>query len=113
MEVMKPTNAPNAIANAPIAIDGMEGSVERGKASRQTPLKVRSQLETRIARIEREIEDAIDARKAEIEALFTQVELYEDRARVKDLEEEMDALRRAQMPAGAEWESLLRDYENV
>jgi ATP-binding cassette subfamily F protein 3 len=89
---------------------GLEGAAERGKASRQTPLKVRSQLVTRIARVEREIEE-LDARKAEIDALFATVELYEDRARVKALEAELESLAVRSAAKVAEWESLLGDHE--
>jgi ATP-binding cassette, subfamily F, member 3 len=91
---------------------GLAGTAERAKASRQTPLKVRSQLETRIARVEREIE-ALDARKAEIDALFAQTELYEDRARVKALQEELESLAGRSAERVAEWESLLADYEKL
>jgi ATP-binding cassette subfamily F protein 3 len=89
---------------------GMEGSAERGKASRQTPLKVRSQLVTRIARAERDIA-AMDARKAEIDALFASADLYEDRARVKALEEELASLRRRGAEQVAEWERMSAELE--
>jgi ATP-binding cassette, subfamily F, member 3 len=90
----------------------LEGAAERSKASRQTPLKVRSQLETRIARVEREI-SALDARKSEIDALFAQVELYEDGARVKALQAELESIGRSNAERVAEWESLLSDYEKT
>ncbi len=90
----------------------LEGAAERSKASRQTPLKVRSQLETRIARVEREI-SALDARKAEIDALFAQVELYEDGARVKTLQAELESIGRRNAERVAEWETLLSDYEKT
>ena len=89
---------------------GLEGAAERSKASRQTPLKLRSQLETRIARIEREI-SALDMRKAEIDALFAQVELYEDGARVKTLQAELESIGLRNAERVREWETLLREYE--
>ena len=61
--------------------------------TRLTPLKMRSKLETIVKRIEREIEK-IDARKAEIDALFADVATYDDRAKVKALEAERDDLER-------------------
>jgi ATPase subunit of ABC transporter with duplicated ATPase domains len=91
---------------------GLEGGAERAKASRQTPLKIRSQLETRIARVEREIA-ALDARKAEIDALFAQVELYEDGARVKALQSELEAVGLRNAERVAEWETLVADYEKM
>jgi ATP-binding cassette subfamily F protein 3 len=89
-------------------VSGGPGS--RKKASRQTPLKVRSQLETRIARAEREIA-TIDARKAEIDLLFTQTALYDDPAQVKALQAELEALRSQSAERLAEWESLVRELE--
>jgi ATPase subunit of ABC transporter with duplicated ATPase domains len=87
-------------------------AAERSKASRQTPLKLRSQLETRIARAEREIA-ALDARKAEIDALFTQVELYEDGVRVKTLQAELESIRLRSAERVTEWETLVSDYEKT
>jgi ATP-binding cassette subfamily F protein 3 len=78
----------------------------RTKTSRQTPLKVRSQLESQIARAEREI-TKLDARKAEIDALFAQPELYEDRARVSTLETERDAVAAKSHEHVIAWEALL------
>jgi ATP-binding cassette subfamily F protein 3 len=78
----------------------------RGKAagaSRLTPLKIRSQLETKVARLERDIAKR-DARKAEIEALFATTELYEDRARVKALQAESDEIVSRNGAALLEWE---------
>jgi ATP-binding cassette subfamily F protein 3 len=91
---------------------GGTAAPERSKASRQTPLKLRSQLETRIARAEREIE-AIDARKAEIDALFTQVDLYGDRERVKALESELASLKQRGAERVTEWEALVGQYEKM
>jgi ATP-binding cassette subfamily F protein 3 len=79
---------------------------ERSKGSRTTPLRARSQLETKIGKIERDIA-RLDARKAEIEVLFTQTELYEDRARVKALHEELADLAGKSEQAVRTWETLL------
>jgi ATP-binding cassette subfamily F protein 3 len=85
---------------------------ERSKASRQTPLRVRSQLQSRIDRIEREIAST-DARIAEIDAAFAQPELYQDRDRVKALEAEIADLRLRNRERVIEWERLLHDFENA
>ena len=71
-----------------------------------------SQLEMRIARIEREI-SALDARKAEIDALFAQVELYEDGARVKTLQAELESIGLRNAERVREWEALLSEYEKT
>jgi ATP-binding cassette subfamily F protein 3 len=88
----------------------------RKKASRGdtrlTPLKQRSQLATKVARIERDIEKA-DARKAEIDALFEQPELYEDRARVKSLQAERDELSRTSAAHLMRWEEAAAELERL
>ncbi|HEY8314470.1 MAG TPA: ABC-F family ATP-binding cassette domain-containing protein [Candidatus Baltobacteraceae bacterium] len=71
-----------------------------------TPLKVRSQLETQIARIERDIA-ALDERKAAIEALFEDPKLYEDRSSVSALQEELAGIARRSEQALQTWETLL------
>jgi ATP-binding cassette, subfamily F, member 3 len=90
----------------------LNGAGGRGKASRQTALKVRSQLETQIARVEREIA-ALDTRKAEIDAIFADVEVYEDGARVKTLQAELESLASRNAERVVEWEKLLADYEKT
>ncbi len=90
-----------------------ERSVQkRGDSSRVTPLKLISQLTAKVARIEREIEK-LDARKAEIDQLFTQTELYEDRARVKALHAELDALLGKSTDAVATWEAAVAELEAI
>lgn len=87
------------------------GSVAKaGKDSRMSPLKARSQLLTRITRLEREI-DRLDSRKAQIEALFAQVETYTDPVRVASLKEEdaTIALRSAQ--SIEEWDAAVAELE--
>ncbi len=88
------------------------GAPERAKTSQQTPLKIKSQLETHIARVEREIAK-IDARKAEIDAAFNDAALYEDRDRVAKLHTERDALTQRGEQAVLEWETLLERYERL
>ncbi|MDE2483230.1 MAG: ABC-F family ATP-binding cassette domain-containing protein, partial [bacterium] len=83
---------------------------ERPKTSRQTPLKVRSQLESKIARVERDIA-ANDRRKAEIDALFATPDLYEDRARVAALDAERSAVTTRGEELVATWETLLLEHE--
>jgi ATP-binding cassette subfamily F protein 3 len=75
-----------------------------------TPLKQRSQLETQVARVEREIAK-IDARRAEIDAIFADPATYEDRERVKALQEETQALEAASTQAILHWERLLEQLE--
>jgi ATP-binding cassette subfamily F protein 3 len=82
----------------------------RLKSSRLTPLKRRSQLEAQIAKAEREVA-RIDARRAEIEEAFTHPELYEDRARVKALQDESAELGRRGALAFMHWESLHAELE--
>jgi ATP-binding cassette subfamily F protein 3 len=89
---------------------GGSSEPDRKKGSRLTPLKLRTQLETRIARIERDIA-ALDARKLEIEALFAQPELYEDRERARALADERDAIAVKSERSVEEWEALLREFE--
>ncbi len=84
----------------------LESDEPRAKTSRLTPLKLRSQLETQINRIERQVGE-LDARKAEIETLFEDARLYEDRARVKALHDEMAAIGEKSAQAVSTWESLL------
>jgi ATP-binding cassette, subfamily F, member 3 len=89
-----------------------QGSAKRAKSSQKTPLKVRSQLETQIARAERDIE-AVDVRKAEIDILFTETELYEDPVRVKSLQVELETLQKRGNELVSQWESLSRDLEKL
>ena len=79
--------------------------------TRLTPLKIKSQLTAKVARLEREIEK-LDARKAEIEALFTHTDLYEDRARVKALQAEMETLAQKSTETLTAWERALHQLES-
>jgi ATP-binding cassette subfamily F protein 3 len=83
---------------------------ERPKTSRQTPLRIRSQLQTRIDRIEREIE-RLDARTAEIEALFEQPEVNTDHVRSLALSKELADVRSQSGELVARWESLHAELE--
>jgi ATP-binding cassette subfamily F protein 3 len=87
-----------------------QGREPKQKASKVTPLKQRSQLETQVARVEREIAK-IDARRAEIDAIFADPATYEDRERVKALQEETQALEAASTQAILHWERLLEQLE--
>ncbi|HET9096508.1 MAG TPA: ATP-binding cassette domain-containing protein, partial [Candidatus Baltobacteraceae bacterium] len=80
------------------------------KSSKLTPLKQRSRLETQVTRIEREIAK-MDARRAEIDALFADPATYEDRDRVKALQEEVQALESAGAQAVLQWEQMLEELE--
>ncbi|MDQ6931138.1 MAG: ABC-F family ATP-binding cassette domain-containing protein [Candidatus Eremiobacteraeota bacterium] len=82
------------------------------KAARQTPLKVRSQLEAQVARVEREIAQR-DARKAEIELLFEDPALYADRARYHTLQEELAGIVPANEAAVKTWENLSARLEDL
>ncbi len=94
------------------ARDRAAESPVRPKASRQTPLRVRSQLQAQIARTEREIE-AADARVAEIEHLFAQPETYADPASSKALSAELDQLKAGGHERVARWEALLNELESL
>ena len=91
-------------------------SVERPREDRPaqnarlTPLKIKSQLTAKVARLEREIEK-LDARKSEIEALFMQTELYEDREAVRALQDEMKALAHSNAETLAAWEQAVDELE--
>lgn len=90
---------------------GKADAAERGTGqSRRTPLKIRSQLTAKIARIEREIE-RLDERKAQIEAIFATVEVYADRAQVTALEAELEGLRESAAAAVTTWEESLEELE--
>lgn len=82
----------------------------RPKTSRLTPLKVRSQLETRVARIEREI-SGLDRRKAEIDACFADPATYQDRARSQALQTELADVMQRSAEAVRTWEELLAELE--
>jgi ATP-binding cassette subfamily F protein 3 len=82
----------------------------RPKSSKMTPLKQRSKLETQIARVEREIVK-IDARKAEIDALFLQPDVYADVPKLQALHKEKEVLECASTRALAEWEELSTQLE--
>ena len=80
--------------------------------SRLTPLKIRSQLAMKIARSEREIE-RLDARRAEIETLFAITETYEDRLRVKTLQDELDNLELKSTELLQRWETEVQELEEL
>jgi ATP-binding cassette subfamily F protein 3 len=95
------------------AITGaLETSTERTKTSRETPLRVRSQLKKQIERIEREIE-TIDSRIVEIERLFESPEVYTDGAASKALSKELDELKNRGPKRLTEWETLLHQLEGM
>ncbi len=85
-------------------------SAERVKTSRQTPLKVRTQLANKVARVERDIA-AADLRKSEIDARFATPELYDDRGEVARLEAERAALSARADALVTQWEALLLELE--
>jgi ATP-binding cassette, subfamily F, member 3 len=82
----------------------------RPKTSKVTPLKQRSQLETQVARVEREIAK-IDARRAAIDAIFADPATYDDRDRVKSLQDEALELEAQSASAVLRWEQLLEQLE--
>lgn len=88
------------------------GEERKPQTSRMTPLKVRSQLTAKVSRIEREIEK-IDARKAEIEELFSQPDLYEDRPRVKALQAELETLAEKSATVLSQWEEAVEELESL
>jgi ATP-binding cassette, subfamily F, member 3 len=88
-----------------LALEAQAAPAGRSKATRQTPMKIRSQLTTRIASIEREIA-TLDARKVEIDRLFTLTETYDDRKRVAELESERALVAAQNAERLATWEDL-------
>ena len=95
-----------------VALEAQAASSGRSKTTRQTPLKIRSQLETRIASIEREIAK-LDARKSEIDQLFTLTETYDDRKRVAALELERTLVAAQSAEHLATWEDLHAQLEEL
>ncbi|MHB8147126.1 MAG: ribosomal protection-like ABC-F family protein [Vulcanimicrobiaceae bacterium] len=89
-----------------------DGAERAAQQSRQTPLKIRSQLTAKVARIEREIE-RLDGRRAQIEALFASVEVYADQANVKALEAELEQILQRATVAVAQWERSLEELERL
>lgn len=83
---------------------------QRQKSSRLSPLKIRSKLQSQIARVEREIA-TLDNRKNEIETLFGQTALYEEPALVKALEQELAEIGVRSEGAVVSWEALLHKLE--
>ncbi len=88
------------------------GEERKTQSSRMTPLKVRSQLTAKVARIERDIEK-VDARKAQIEELFSQPDLYEDRPRVKALQAELESLAARGTTMLTQWEAAVEELESL
>jgi chromosome segregation ATPase len=77
-----------------------------------TPLKIISTLRTKVERLERDIAK-IDARKIEIDGLFATTELYEDRARVKALQDELVELKTRNEETVARWEEANAELETL
>ncbi len=95
-----------------LALEAQTASAGRAKTTRQTPMKVRSQLETRIASLEREIVK-LDARKLEIDRLFTLTETYDDRKRVAELESERTRVAAQSAEHLAAWERMHMQLEEL
>jgi len=95
-----------------LALEARAASAGRSKTTRQTPMKIRSQLETRIASIEREIA-RLDARRFEIDRLFTLTETYDDRKRVAELESERALVAEQNAERLATWENLHAQLEEI
>lgn len=83
---------------------------QRPKSSRLSPLKIRSKLQSQIARVEREIA-TLDTRKNDIETLFGHTALYEEPARAKALEQELAEIGVRSQGAVVSWEALLHKLE--
>ena len=84
----------------------------RPQASRLTPLKLLSQLTTKVNRIERELEK-LDTRKAEIEQLFTEPDVYGDRTRAKNLQTELDTIVARSAEVMHAWEEAVEELERA
>ncbi|HEY1682868.1 MAG TPA: ABC-F family ATP-binding cassette domain-containing protein [Candidatus Tumulicola sp.] len=90
----------------------VEDSNVKAKASRQTPLRILSQLKRQIERIEREIA-GLDSRINEIELLFETPEIFTDPARSLTLSEELSELKTRNRERVTEWETLLHQLEEL
>jgi ATP-binding cassette subfamily F protein 3 len=89
----------------------MEAPKERNaQSSRLTPLKVRSQATARVARIERDLA-SLETRKGEIERLFADPALYEDRSRTKELHDELEIVVERSAKLVEQWEEALHELE--
>ena len=84
----------------------------RTKSSRLTPLKVLSQLRMQLASAEREM-SSLELRKAEIEGLFEDPNLYTDRDRVRALQNELAAIGERSGQALSTWGSLAERLERL
>ncbi|MDQ6825763.1 MAG: ABC-F family ATP-binding cassette domain-containing protein [Candidatus Eremiobacteraeota bacterium] len=87
-------------------------NAQRTKSSRRTPLKIRSQLESQITRIEGEI-GKLDQRKAEIEAAFLQPDSYGDRPRLHVLQQELAEINALSERTVESWGTLLKQLEQL
>ena len=83
---------------------------KREKGSKRTPFKRRSQIETQIARCEREIAKG-DARRAQIDALFADPDVYSDVPRLRELHAELEALKKKNAELFGEWERYAGELE--
>lgn len=90
----------------------VQRGLQRPTSRSQTPLKMRSRLESRIAGVERDIA-TLDTRKHDIETLFSQTALYEDPVRVKALQVELVEIASRSELAVVSWEALLRELEEL
>jgi ATP-binding cassette subfamily F protein 3 len=90
----------------------VDESPVRAKASRQTPLRILSQLKRQIERIEREIA-GLDSRINEIELLFETPEIFTDPIRSLTLSEELSELKTRNRERVTEWETLLHQLEEM
>lgn len=90
----------------------LEASTAPPKTSRQTPLRVRSQLKAQIERVERDIE-ALDARAGEIESLFESPEINTDPVRSLALSQELAGLKAGSLERVTHWEALIHRLEGM
>lgn len=91
--------------------EGSRGQ-DRGKSSRQTPLKLRAQLRSQLASLEREIAK-LEVRKTAIEVLFEDVDLYKDGERVRRLQAELSDIGEQSGRALTAWGSLGERLERL
>jgi ATP-binding cassette subfamily F protein 3 len=92
------------------ALEAQVAPKGQAKGSRGNPLKERSKIEAAIARAERDIAK-FDAREKEIDEIFAHPEIYEDRAKVKELEAERALAVTKSHEKVAEWEALSAQLE--
>ncbi len=93
-----------------------KGAGAKAKAAKSarvaTPLKDLTQAKNKVQRIEREVEK-LDKRRHEIDEIFADVDIYNDRKRMKALEAERAAVLVSSVEQTAAWEAAVAELEKL